>query len=433
MKKVIVGIIVLLLLVVVYAFTTNQGGENVDAPNPVDQSQFTFEPISHATFVAEFAGQTIYVDPVGGAEKFITKTQPDLILLTDTDGDHFDVETIQNVITENTSIIAPQVAYNEIPQNLRDVTTVISNGETTEFAGILFEAIPMYNLPESEDAYHVKGVGNGYVLEYEEERIYIAGDTEDTPEFRSQENIDVAFVPMNLPYTMSVESAADGVLELAPKVVYPYHYRGQDGLSDVDRFEQLVESQNPDINVILLNWYPETEASAIADSQEIKTYQISQESTVSYTAQKEFFSKPTEAITGTTSDIDGQVSINEQNQTISVQAEVNPQTLDSGSGNRDRYVRDQFDSPITITVEDVDFGSFGQTSFTGSVVLTINGISSIEEFDINGTIAENEIILRGQTEINMPEYSIEPASLAEVYTVNDVAEISFDLVANINE
>jgi L-ascorbate metabolism protein UlaG (beta-lactamase superfamily) len=120
----------------------------------------------------------------------------------------------------------------------------------------MIEALPMYNLPlEGENYRHVKGVGNGYVLESEGTRIYIAGDTEDTPEMRALKNIDVAFIPMNLPYTMDVATAAAGVLAFNPDIVYPYHYRGADGLADVSEFERLVVQSNPNIQVRLLDWY----------------------------------------------------------------------------------------------------------------------------------------------------------------------------------
>jgi L-ascorbate metabolism protein UlaG (beta-lactamase superfamily) len=105
--------------------------------------------------------------------------------------------------------------------------------------------------------FHEKGRGNGYVLTLGMERIYISGDTEDIPEMRTLKNIDVAFVCMNLPYTMTVESAASAVLDFKPKKVYPYHYRGSDGKSDVDKFKTLVTEKNPDIKVLLLDWYKE--------------------------------------------------------------------------------------------------------------------------------------------------------------------------------
>ena len=113
----------------------------------------------------------------------------------------------------------------------------------------------MYNLREEALKFHQKGRGNGYVLTLGEERVYISGDTEDIPEMRQLKNIDKAFVCMNLPYTMTVESAASAVLDFKPKQVYPYHYRGTEGLSDVNKFKSIVNTGNAEIDVVQLNWY----------------------------------------------------------------------------------------------------------------------------------------------------------------------------------
>jgi L-ascorbate metabolism protein UlaG (beta-lactamase superfamily) len=114
----------------------------------------------------------------------------------------------------------------------------------------------MYNLPESPTAMHTKGRGNGYVLGIGGKLIYLSGDTQGIPEMRSLKNIDIAFICMNLPYTMDIKEAADAVLEFKPKIVYPYHYRGKDGLSDINAFKALVEAGNKNIEVRLRTWYP---------------------------------------------------------------------------------------------------------------------------------------------------------------------------------
>ena len=120
---------------------------------------------------------------------------------------------------------------------------------------INIEAIPMYNLRAEALQYHTKDRGNGYVITFGSERVYISGDTEDIPEMRALKNIDIAFVCMNLPWTMPVERAANAVLEFKPKRVYPYHYKGSDGLSDVALFKSLIHSKNEHIEVIQLDWY----------------------------------------------------------------------------------------------------------------------------------------------------------------------------------
>jgi L-ascorbate metabolism protein UlaG (beta-lactamase superfamily) len=113
----------------------------------------------------------------------------------------------------------------------------------------------MYNLPNDSTARHPKGRGNGYILTLGDKKFYISGDTEDIPEMRSLKNIDVAFVCMNLPYTMSIEQAANAVLAFKPKIVYPYHYRGQDGFSDIQKFKTLVNNGDASIDVRLKDWY----------------------------------------------------------------------------------------------------------------------------------------------------------------------------------
>jgi L-ascorbate metabolism protein UlaG (beta-lactamase superfamily) len=114
----------------------------------------------------------------------------------------------------------------------------------------------MYNLPEAADASHPKGRGNGYVLTLGGKNVYLSGDTEDIAEMRALRGIDVAFVCMNLPYTMDVPQAAQAVLAFKPGIVYPYHYRGENGLSDVAGFKKTVNAANPKIDVRLRNWYP---------------------------------------------------------------------------------------------------------------------------------------------------------------------------------
>lgn len=214
------------------------------------------KPIEHATAVLEWNGTTIYVDPVGGTNAFDGQNPPDLILITDIHGDHLSVETLQELETEKAKIVVPQAVADKMPQELTSQVDVMNNGDSKELYGITVEAVPMYNLREEAKKFHEKGRGNGYVLNMGGQRIYFSGDTEDIPEMRALKNIDKAFVCMNLPYTMTVESAADAVLEFKPKSVYPYHYRGNPDVSDVAKFKKLVNGGNPDIKVVQLDWYP---------------------------------------------------------------------------------------------------------------------------------------------------------------------------------
>ncbi|PKA84537.1 L-ascorbate metabolism protein UlaG (beta-lactamase superfamily) [Ulvibacter sp. MAR_2010_11] len=225
----------------------------------IHQSMFEVTPISHASMVLRWDGAVIYVDPVGGQEIFEGMPKPDIILITDIHSDHFDVETLQKVNTADTKILVPLAVFDKLPDFLKNQVGVINNGEQKDVFEFAVEAVPMYNLRKEALKFHEKGRGNGYLIEKNGLRVYISGDTEDIPEMRQLENIDIAFVCMNLPYTMTVENAANAVLEFKPKMVYPYHYRGTEGLSDTTKFQTLVEEGDDAIEVKQLDWYPEME------------------------------------------------------------------------------------------------------------------------------------------------------------------------------
>ena len=222
-----------------------------------DSLDIEIKPISHATAVFNWDGDIFYTDPVGGAEAFSGMDKPDFVLLTDIHGDHMNAETLEALQLGDTKIIVPKAVQEKLPEDLQPNLVVMNNGETQNIMGYKIEAIPMYNLPQTKDAMHTKGRGNGYVLEKDGKRLYISGDTEDIPEMRALKNIDIALVSMNLPYTMPVDQAAEGVLAFQPKKVIPYHYRGKDGFSDVEEFKRLVNKGNPNIKVELMEWYPE--------------------------------------------------------------------------------------------------------------------------------------------------------------------------------
>lgn len=213
-------------------------------------------PISHATAVIKFGDMAIYTDPVGEVKAFEGQPKADIILITDIHGDHFDVPTLSTVTSRNTTLIVPQAVMDKLPEELASKAKVLKNDEVVEEKGFTITAIPMYNLPESKDAFHPKGRGNGYVVEKYGHRVYVAGDTSGTVEMRALKNIDIALIPMNLPYTMGVDEAADAVLAFKPKEVIPYHYKGQDGLSDIEKFKILINVSDPNILVTLLDWYP---------------------------------------------------------------------------------------------------------------------------------------------------------------------------------
>ncbi len=202
-------------------------------------------PIQHASLMLEVPGQVVYVDPAMG--KYNGMPKGDLILLTHTHSDHLSITNIERLRKAQTRIIAPEAAAKSVAG-----ASVMRNGETKTVGKWTIEAIPAYNVKRKRPdgaVYHDKGHGNGYVLTFGGKRIYIAGDTEDVPEVRALKNIDVAFIPMNLPFTMQPDEAAELVRALKPKVVYPYHYRG----TDLSVFEKALAGSG--VEVRIRNWY----------------------------------------------------------------------------------------------------------------------------------------------------------------------------------
>jgi L-ascorbate metabolism protein UlaG (beta-lactamase superfamily) len=222
-----------------------------------NQGDIKIHPIVHGTLALEYKGLTIFIDPYGGAEGFEGLNDADLILITDIHGDHLNKETLEALNTNNSHFIVPEAVAQQMEGINNSSIEILNNGNSTSFKGMDITAIPMYNLPETEDSRHPKGRGNGYILNIGGKVIYISGDTEDIPEMRALQNIDVAFVCMNIPYTMTVEQASDAVLEFEPSIVYPFHFRGQGGLADVEQFKNNVNEKNKEIEVRLRNWYPE--------------------------------------------------------------------------------------------------------------------------------------------------------------------------------
>jgi L-ascorbate metabolism protein UlaG (beta-lactamase superfamily) len=232
---------------------------SADAAAEPKENELAIHPILHCSLVLEQEGTKVFVDPYGGPELYASFGQPDVVLITHPHGDHLNEETLMGIDLRKAELIAPQAVVDKMSKEITFAkVTVMGNGETLSTKGIKVNAVPMYNLPETEESRHPKGWGNGYVIQIAGQRVYISGDTEDIDEMRNLENIDIAFVCMNLPYTMGIDQAASAVADFKPKVVYPYHYRNGDGtFSDVEEFKAMVKEKAAATEVRLANWYPE--------------------------------------------------------------------------------------------------------------------------------------------------------------------------------
>ena len=207
----------------------------------------TIQPIMHAAVQVRYGNQVITVDPTTMGGDYSALPKADIVLVTDIHGDHLDPATVGKASKPNATVVAPSAAAAQLKG-----ATVIANGETKTINGVSIEAVPMYNLqrgPSAGQLFHTKGRGNGYVVTVGGKRLYFAGDTECVPEMKALKNIDVAFIPMNLPYTMPPSEAAECVKAFKPKIAYPYHYMG----SDLKQFEDALKGSGVEVRV--RDWY----------------------------------------------------------------------------------------------------------------------------------------------------------------------------------
>lgn len=206
------------------AVATGQPFERDTIPTSVGNVEITF--VGHGTLVLTHGGKVIHVDPYGKLADYAALPKADLILITHAHRDHLDPVALTAVRTATTEVVAAAVCRGKV-----EGARFIGNGESTTAAGVRVDAVPAYNLVHMRSEgtpYHPKGEGNGYVLTFGDTRVYVAGDTENTPEMKAMRGIDVAFLPMNLPYTMTPEMVADAARAFRPRILYPYHYGDTD-------------------------------------------------------------------------------------------------------------------------------------------------------------------------------------------------------------
>jgi L-ascorbate metabolism protein UlaG (beta-lactamase superfamily) len=204
---------------------------------PTAGGDLTITFIGHGTLMFQFVGKVVHVDPVSREADYGKMPKADVVLVTHEHGDHLDPEAIAKIRGEGTVVVCSILCAGRV-----EGAVVLENGETRSVAGIGIEAVPAYNLVHMRDngqPYHPKGSGNGYVITFADVRVYVAGDTENTPEMKALKDIDIAFLPMNLPYTMTPEMVADAARAFRPRILYPYHY----GSTDPGELVKLLEGE----------------------------------------------------------------------------------------------------------------------------------------------------------------------------------------------
>ena len=182
--------------------------------------------VGHGTLMFNFGGKVIHVDPYSNLADYDTLPKADLILLTHEHTDHLDLKALNTIRTGKTVVVLTEACGKQVQGGI-----VMMNGEVNTWEGLKVEAVPAYNIVHKRDTgqpFHPKGVGNGYIITFGDKRVYVAGDTENIPEMKGLKNIDIAFLPMNLPYTMTPEMVADAARVFKPKILYPYHFSETD-------------------------------------------------------------------------------------------------------------------------------------------------------------------------------------------------------------
>ena len=195
--------------------------------------------IGHGTLMFAFEGKVIHVDPWSKLADYSKLPKADLILLTHEHRDHLDPKALALVRTEKTQVVLTETCARQVEGGV-----VMKNGDVGTVVGLKIEAVPAYNMVHMRSGgipFHPKGVGNGYVVTFGDKRVYLAGDTENIPEMKDLKGIDIAFLPMNLPYTMTPEMVADAAMTLKPSILYPYHYGDTDTLKIVDLLKEAKE------------------------------------------------------------------------------------------------------------------------------------------------------------------------------------------------
>lgn len=226
----------ILISIAIFTFSQVVASEYEKDVIQTSAGDLTITFIGHGTLMMEFDGKTIHIDPVSWYADYVNMPKADLILVTHDHGDHLDAKAIDAVKKEGTNIVLPEKCNEKYKG-----TDVMQNGDTKVFGEITVEAVPAYNIKHERspgNPFHPKGEGNGYVIRFGNKKVYVAGDTENIPEMAKLKAIDIAFLPMNLPYTMTPEMVAEATKLFNPKILYPYHF----GETDTGKLVELLKN-----------------------------------------------------------------------------------------------------------------------------------------------------------------------------------------------
>jgi L-ascorbate metabolism protein UlaG (beta-lactamase superfamily) len=229
--------VVLLLLSIQFSALAEQAFETDIVKTAEGDLKITF--LGHGTLMFSFGGNVIHIDPFSRVADYSKLPQADMILLTHEHPDHLDLKALEFLRTDKTVLVLTEKCAQQVKGSI-----IMRNGDVQSIEGLKIEAVPAYNLVHMRSEgvpFHPKGAGNGYVITFGDKRIYVAADTENIPEMKKLKDIDYAFLPMNLPYTMTPEMVADAAKRFKPKVLYPYHYGDTDPSRLVDLMEDVPE------------------------------------------------------------------------------------------------------------------------------------------------------------------------------------------------
>ncbi len=229
----------LALILFVMAFVSNTNAQDTHETDTfkTPEGELAIIFLGHGTLMFNYSGLIVHVDPWSNVADYSGLPKADVILITHEHGDHLDAGTVQKIRKDTTEIIITESCKGAVEG------TVMKNGDKATVKGLSIEAVPAYNIKHKRDNgehFHPKGRGNGYIVDFGGTRVYIAGDSENTPEMKAQKDIDIAFLPMNLPYTMTPEMVADAARAFRPKVLYPYHF----GKTDTSELVRLLKNED---------------------------------------------------------------------------------------------------------------------------------------------------------------------------------------------